>query len=254
MSLLYDNPVTPIAVSYLPLIDPGADTRRWRRETPAGAIELNATGNAGLPYGSAARGVLYYLNARARVDGKPRIFIDRGLTSLMQQICLVDADNVHDQLERLAGLELTTRVGPAEDDHVLGVSPLVDDLRRRKTVGAGSPSITSLQFSSDYFTSLMKRAVPLEANAVMDCASNPLALDLYAWFSGSLSEVPDGEERLLDWQFLQALFGFAEESGPVFHERFSQAVVQVTTACPCACVWVSDAGLCARRSQLNTVT
>lgn len=151
MSLLYDNPLTPLAVSYLPLVDPGDTARCWRRETPAGAIQLDALGPAGLPHGPVARCILYWLNERARLQERSTVTLDAQLTLLMQQLCAVDAPTVHDQLERLCGTQLTTRVGLANGESVTGQTVWVEHVRRRECLGGGASQIVALELSPDYF-------------------------------------------------------------------------------------------------------
>lgn len=250
--LLYDNPATPIAVSYLPLMDLGTDTRQWCRETPAGGVQLDASREAGLPCGALGRCILYWLNARARVCESPRVRLERSFSTFMQQLCAVGPDAVNDQLERICAVQLTTRVGPADGEHVSGEGLIVQSLRRRGEAGAAaSAPIVQLEFSDDYFTWLMKRGVALEPAAVLECASDALALDLYAWFAATLAEVPEGKEALVSWEVLIALLGPPGEALPAFRQRLTQALTLVTATCPGAKVTLTAQGLAAQRSAVQ---
>jgi len=64
-----------------------------------------------------------------------------------------------------------------------------------------------VQFSKNYFESLMKHAVPLNETAISRLAHNAMALDIYTWLAQRLHRVEQGKSALIPWTALYEQFG-----------------------------------------------
>lgn len=84
----------------------------------------------------------------------------------------------------------------------------------------------------------------------MDCATDPLALDLYAWLAGNLAQIPEGKEAFLSWQALELFLGLPGESAKELRGRAHDSLSLTSQACSLAHVWLTDEGPFAQRSQM----
>ena len=174
-SILYQHSV--LCQTSMPYRNPGAAIRTWQRRNgavhlliQAGQVLDPSIGDfveMGLPFGTKPRLVLYHLNAESLRTQSPVVELEDSLTAFVSRTLGLDPKGrnirtVKEQLSRLAGADF--RLGISRDGRAITIKgTVIKGLElwsprnpRQKTLWP-----TIIQFSSDYFESLMQHAVPL---------------------------------------------------------------------------------------------
>jgi hypothetical protein len=220
-TILYQHSV--LCQTSLPFRDPGEEVRLWSRKNGRVRLEIQA-GRAfdgarddfidvGLPFGAKPRLVLYHLNAEALRTQSPTIELEDSLTAFVSRTLGLDTGGrnirtVKDQLTRLSAADF--RIGTAHDGHSITLKGTVIegfDLWMSRDPRQRVLWPTTVQFSKNYFESLMKHAVPLNETAISRLAHNAMALDIYTWLAQRLHRVEQGKSALIPWTALYEQFG-----------------------------------------------
>lgn len=244
--ILYQHSV--LCQTCLPYRNPGDSHRRWTRKNGYLTLELDA-GRAfddrlddfvdvGLPYGPKPRLVLYHLNAVALRTRSPVIELAESLTSFVKRTLGLDAHGrniqaVREQLTRLAASDF--RIGKTEAGRAVTVHGRIlggFKLWTAEPTGKRTPWPTEVEFSREYFESLMTHAVPLNEAAVARLSHNAMALDIYAWLAQRLHRIEPGRNAVVSWESLAQQFGPSYAHVREFRRVFKHTLAQVRIVYP----------------------
>jgi hypothetical protein len=84
-----------------------------------------------------------------------------------------------------------------------------------------------VQFSGDYFDSLMQHAVPLDEAAISRLSHSSMSLDVYTWLAQRLHRVDTRKPAFVPWISLCAQFGEGYDRLRDFRRVFFRALKQV---------------------------
>ena len=99
-----------------------------------------------------------------------------------------------DQLSRLSASDF--RIGTSKDDRSLTIKGTIVEGFELWTPRDAKQRVlwpSTIQFSSRYFESLMKHAVPLNETAIARLSHNAMALDVYTWLAQRLHRVDEAK-------------------------------------------------------------
>ncbi len=220
-AILYQHSV--LCQTCMPYRDPGTEVRAWQRSNGRVSLRIQA-GNAydatndswidvGLPHGPKPRLVLYHLNAEALRTQSPLLELEDSLTAFVKRTLGLDPGGrtiktVKDQLTRLASADF--RFGMGQDGRSVTIKGSVIDGFELWTPKNDKQRVlwpTTIQFSPNYFNSLMQHAVPLNEQAVARLSHSAMALDVYTWLAQRLHRVDPTKPGLVPWVSLKAQFG-----------------------------------------------
>ena len=240
-SILYQH--TILCQTSMPYRNPGAAIRTWQRRNGAVRLLIQAGQvldpsigdfvEMGLPFGTKPRLVLYHLNAEALRTQSPVVELEDSLTAFVSRTLGLDPKGrnirtVKEQLSRLAGADF--RLGISRDGRAITIKgTVIKGLElwsprnpRQKTLWP-----TIIQFSSDYFESLMQHAVPLNEDAVTRLSHSAMGLDVYTWLAQRLHRVHPGKPAFIPWVSLQEQFGAGYARMDNFKRVFRTTLKQV---------------------------
>jgi hypothetical protein len=260
--IIYQHSV--LCQTCLPYRNPG-ELRRWTRKNGFLTLELDA-GRAfdnqashfvdvGLPYGPKPRLVLYHLNAEALRTQSPLIELEHTLTGFVKRTLGLDSQGrniqtVRDQLTRLAACDF--RIGKSDSNSSITVhARILNGLKLWTPEHTGKRELrpTQVQFSQEYFDSLMQHAVPLNETAVARLSHNAMALDTYAWLAQRLHRIGQGTEARVSWISLAEQFGAGYAHVREFRRVFKRTLGQVKVVYADANFDVGEAGMTLRSSR-----
>jgi len=220
-AILYQHSV--LCQTCMPYRDPGQEVRAWQRSNGRVSLRIQA-GNAydatndtwidvGLPHGPKPRLVLYHLNAEALRTQSPLLELEDSLTAFVKRTLGLDPGGrtiktVKDQLTRLASADF--RFGMGQDGRSVTIKGSVIDGFELWTPKDDKQRVlwpTTIQFSPNYFNSLMQHAVPLNEQAVARLSHSAMGLDVYTWLAKRLHRVDPQKPGLVPWVSLKAQFG-----------------------------------------------
>jgi Plasmid encoded RepA protein len=261
--IIYQHSV--LCQTCLPYRNPGDAQRRWTRKNGFLTLELDA-GRAfdnraadfvdvGLPYGPKPRLVLYHLNAEALRTQSPLIELEHSLTGFVKRTLGLDSQGrniqtVRDQLTRLAACDF--RIGKSDSSSSITVhARILNGLKLWTPEHAGKRELmpSQVQFSQEYFESLMQHAVPLNETAVARLSHNAMALDTYAWLAQRLHRIGKGAEARVSWGSLAEQFGAGYAHVREFRRVFKRTLGQVKVVYPDANFDLGEAGMTLRSSR-----
>lgn len=261
--IIYQHSV--LCQTCLPYRNPGDTHRRWTRKNGFLKLEVDA-GRAfdsrvadfvdlGLPYGPKPRLVLYHLNAEALRTQSPLIELEDTLTAFVKRTLGLDAHgrnlrSVREQLTRLAACDF--RIGKCEADSAITVQGhIIQGLTLWTPPQGRQRSLwpTQVQFSREYFESLLQHAVPLNESAVGRLSHTAMGLDIYAWLAQRLHRIGPGKEARVAWTSLWEQFGPGYAQVREFRRVFKHTLAQVKVVYPDAKVDLADFGLCLKHSR-----
>ena len=258
--VLYQHSV--LCQTYLPPRDPGTSIRWERRNgdicliVNAGEIlnpDLGST-SAGLPFGPKARIVLAELNSRALKAGSRVVELEEAsFTEFVRLLCgrsragIPNGPTIRaykDQLLRLSVARFTLGFRYA-DGRVAQRSPQIlseIDIGWARDGRQRTLWPDTLALSHEYWNSLQKHAVPLDARALSALSHSAMALDIYQWLSQRLHRIKNSVslQRPLLWQ--QFGEGYNRERN-FWNRGFLPALRQVMLVYPEAKVDVTPLGL-----------
>jgi len=241
--ILYQH--TVLCQTCMPYRDPGEGIRIWQRRNGIVRLELQA-GRAldpsvddfvdvGLPWGPKARLVLYHLNAEAMRQKSRLIEVEDSLTAFVRRTLGMDPKGrnirtVKDQLSRLAASDFRLGVSKEGGRAVTVKSTIIEGFElwsprdpRQKVLWP-----TTIQYSAQYFESLMEHAVPLNEQAVTRLSHNAMALDIYTWLAQRLHRVDPKRAAFVPWVSLKEQFGQGYHRMDNFKRVFRTTLTQVS--------------------------
>jgi hypothetical protein len=255
---------TVFCQTVMPYRDPGPTVRLWERVQGAAVLEIQA-GRAmdpavgrfvdvGLPFGPKPRLILYHLNAEALRTHSPEIEIDDTLTAFVKRIGLQSHGRnmriIKNQLTRLSASDF--RLGFIKNGLATTIKASIISgfqLWFPKDENQRVLWPTTVQFSQEYFESLVNHAVPLNESAIALLSHSALSLDIYVWLAQRLHRVPPGRPQLITWGCLYTQFGQNYNRVRKFREVFLEALHQVFTVYSEACLDLTEEGLVLKNSK-----
>jgi hypothetical protein len=249
----------------MPYRDPGDEVRLWERTNGNITLELQAGRlmdpstrkfvDVGLPFGPKPRLVLFHLNAEALRTQSPLIELEDSLTAFVKRtLGLNDGGRsiraVKEQLNRLAAAEF--RMGMSDGTRAVTVHARVVKSIELWTPRDARQRVlwpTTVEFSHDYFDSLIRHAVPLNEAAVACLSHSAMALDIYTWLAQRLHRVDPRKPAFVPWVSLKEQFGSGYGRMDNFKRVFRTAFQQVKIAYKDAQFTESGRGLELRHSR-----
>ncbi|MEO8211624.1 MAG: replication protein RepA [Myxococcales bacterium] len=267
--VLYQH--TALCQTYFPYRDPKT-IRRWSRSNGRMSILMQAGEvidpvtmefrQVGLPFGSKARLVVAHLNTRALHVGSNVIPIEEGsFTAFVKSM----QDPLHDKAPAPNGRELRAYREQFTRFSVARLT-LAVSLDERRAVQADRQIIERLEvvwerherqrvlwpdtitLTPEYWASLQKHAVPLDARALAALAHSALALDIYQWLAQRLHRIPAGQSVAISRVLLHQQFGGGYASERRFWQVFKVALRQVLAVYNQARISLSEEGIFLRNS------
>ncbi len=248
----------------LPYRNPGDDVRLWTRTNGRATLQLEA-GHAldtpgctdwhpvGLPYGPRARLVLIQLSTLALRQQSPIVEVEDSMTAFARSVGLATSGRnlrtLREQLGRLAACAV--RVGYVGDDqahtaHAALFSECDVWFPREARQRVLWPSV--VRFSSEFYESLCRYAVPLDPRAIGALKHSCRCLDIYSWLAHRLCRIP-GRPQHIRWFALREQFAPKRMHMGTFKRKFNTALKQVLMVYPDAKVEQVATGLVLLRSK-----
>jgi hypothetical protein len=185
----------------------------------------------GVPYGSRARLIMFYLQSEALRTGRREVELGTSMRCWLDRMGVPVGGKsmtaVRDQAERISRCRLSfhirgeRRVGMSQQNIVDRAIFLEDDGGAQQSL-----SLEVAKLSESFFEELKRHPVPLEDAAIRAINNNSMALDSYAWLAYRLHALTT--PILVRWTALKGQFGTgfsrAEHFKPKFIENLRLAL------------------------------
>jgi len=212
----------------------------------------------GIPYGAKPRLLMIHLCTEAIKSQSPKIHIADSMSAFMRELGLNVSGGTHgsiarfkEQLNRLAASRIQLIVN--QDDHatVMNPAPIIQkfevwfpqDPRQRNLW----PSEVTL--SGEFFETLRKHALPIDARALRALQHSARALDVYTWLAHRLIRVHRKQGDRVSWFSLKTQFGPDISDARNFKRHMLIALKQALAVYPSAKVEQVDGGLILKKSD-----
>lgn len=173
---------------------------------------LIAAEHVGVPYGSRARLIMFYLQSEALRTNSRQIQLGRSMRDWLSRMSVPIGGKslamIRDQADRISRCHLSLNVTTARDRHLGFVNQNIVDGAIFLDPGAldqESLFIETAHLSEKFFAELQRHPVPLEEAAIRAISNNSMALDLYAWLAYRLHVLK--APTPVGWTALRAQFG-----------------------------------------------
>ena len=202
-----------------------------------------------VPFGPKARLLMMHLCSEAVRQKSPTISIADNLTSFMRDMGFPATGGkkgtlnaFKEQLNALAAARMTIAVWNGERAKQRYIQPFSEvDIWMPMHPDERMLWPTTLTFSLDFYESLKKHALPLNAKAVRAFAGSARKLDLYFWLGWRLSNVT--EAKALSWDALAEQFGSDYDRRTNFRRDFAADLKAIQDVFPKLPVKLSEQGL-----------
>ena len=201
----------------------------------------------GIPYGSRARLILFYLQTEAVRRKSPEIELGTSLRRWLSRMGISDAGPnyaaVRDQSRRLSACRLT--IGWSSDDGTRGFER-ASIVNRMMFVPNGDDRQGALwdetaRLSPEFFESLISHPVPVAEHAIRALQNSSLSLDVYTWLCYRLRSL--SKPTTVSWSALHQQFGPEYATVKSFRERFVMNLRESLCVYPEAQVDISASGV-----------
>jgi hypothetical protein len=239
------------------------DARVWEREQGIVSLSVEA-GRARdpvaskwvdvpLPHGEKPRLILMHLNSEALRTGNPVVEVESSMTGFVKSLGLeTHGRNIKTIKEQLARLSAATvRLAVTQEGRAIQVDTKIVgafDLWFPKDETQRVLWPSTVRLSQDYYDSLTRHAVPLDARAIGALAHSALALDVYAWLAQRLHRIPPNRPQTITWLALKAQFGPEYERLRDFRRKFLGTLGAVQAVYGTAKVEANRVGVVLRNS------
>ena len=207
----------------------------------------------GVPFGSAARILLIYLQREALATRSRRIELGssmyRWLKHLGSHVGGSDYRRVRDQLLRIAACSLRFTWGETNEK-----GDTITAFKKDNIVESGVLVMTErdnerqypiwqdhIVLSSSFFEEVVRKPVPVDLAAIAALNQMPFALDVYCWLAYRLHALE--REATCSWFSLKDQFGPDYTRARQFREAFREAVETALCVYPSARVTIEDHGV-----------
>jgi hypothetical protein len=198
----------------------------------------------GVPFGSKARMILFFLQSEALRTGNPEVLLGHSMREWLKRMNLPWGGKnnalVREQAERIARCRMTFQVQRGSkvglvNQNIVEMAMFNDD---DDNCGA---FIENARLSDSFFAQLKKHPVPLADSAIKALSNNSMGLDVYAWLAYRLHVLE--RPTPVSWKALKGQFGLGVERIRDFRRLFQSNLQLAMSVYPAATVNVSDAGL-----------
>lgn len=211
----------------LPHSDPGSTVREWERRNGTARLLVKA-GEAmhptsgefvrlGLPYGPKCRLILMHCNQQALLTQSPHIEVEATFTAFVRKFLKLDSNGrtvnaIRAQITKLAGASMT--LGTLKETEQ-GTRAKTDNIQIVRSFDVWMPKNEKqqvlwpgfIEYSADYFESLLTHAVPVDEVAITALSDSAMALDIYCWLAQRLHRIPEGKPAFVSWLAVWEQFG-----------------------------------------------
>ena len=230
--------------TFLPYRNPGEDVRIWQQKQGNVTLAVQAINSLnpqnnefeffGLPYGAKARLIMAHLNSEAVKTQQPLIDVEKTMTGFIKKIGLnTDGRTVREVKEQLARLSSSLiSMGYSDGERGMQVNVMIAkafDIWFPKNDNQRVIWQSQIQLTDDYFTSLVKHAIPLDIRALAALSHNAMALDIYVWLAQRLHRVPQGKPQFISWLQTKEQFGQGYDRMDNFKQVFRRTLSSVLT-------------------------
>lgn len=191
-----------------------------------------------VPYGTRARLLLYLMNELA-IETQSRSFcISKNFSDLTRKLGLGrtgrEIQDLKTQLESLCTAFFTFQwdLTSATDMHHFNLVKSIATPRVLKGMGTYANVERNrrgfhVTLSTEYFESLVDKAVPLDKRAILGLQNSPMCLDIYTWLTQRLHRIEEGKPSFVAWSNLHQQFGRAYGRMCHFKQRFRENLTSV---------------------------
>ena len=204
---------------------------------------------AGLPYGSRARLILFYLQTEAIRRKSPEVELGSCLRRWLTRMGISDAGPnytaVRDQSRRLSACRIT--VGWSSEDGTRGFerASIVNRMMFIPAPGLedrqGVLWDETARLSPEFYESLVNHPVPVAEQAIRALQNSSLSMDIYIWLAYRLKTV--SKPMTVSWSALHQQFGPEYATVKSFRERFIMNLKEAVCVYPDAHIDISPSGV-----------
>lgn len=202
----------------------------------------------GIPYGSRARLILFYLQTEAIRGQTPEVNLGPSLSSWLGRMGIskggLSYQAVREQCRRLSSCRLT--IGWNADDGSRGFErvnivnkmmfiPATDDERQ------GSLWNETVRLSPEFFQSLVSHPVPVAEQGIKLLCNSSLSMDIYVWLAYRLRSL--SKPATVSWAALHQQFGSEYSTVRAFRARFNENLREALCVYPDAKIDVTPIGV-----------
>ena len=180
----------------------------------------------GIPYGSRARLILFYLQTEAIRRKSPEVELGPCLAKWLERMGISDCGTnyqaVRDQSLRLSACRLT--IGWSSDNGTSGFerANIVNRMMFVPTSGLderqGTLWTETARLSPEFYESLVNHPVPVAEHAIRALHNSSLSMDVYVWLAYRLRSL--SKPMTVSWASLHQQFGPEYSTTKSFRERF----------------------------------
>jgi hypothetical protein len=205
----------------------------------------------GVPYGSRARLLMFYIQSEAIRTGSKEVHLGRSLNAWMLKMGISiggkSMNSIRDQADRIARCSFTfdgkgLKLGRVDRMTIFDTAVFHDDDSIQASL---FPQIASL--SDRFFAQLTEHPVPLDEAAVRAISNNSMALDVYAWLSFRLHVLR--APTPVSWTLLMQQFGGGFSQRHHFRRTFTENLELALAVYRDANVDVTERGLTLHHSK-----
>ena len=246
----------------LPYRNLGEDVRTFQRSSGRTSLRMEAGAitsskgfiDVGLPFGPRARLLLLHLCSEAVKKQSPVVEVDDSFTAFARSLglstCGKSLASLREQVLRMSvvSMRLSKDYGSYVD---VFQGTIFSKLRAEMPHSVEQlPLWTSfVEFSPDFYKSLINHAVPLRKEAISALKHSSRCLDIYAWLAHRLWRINDTKPVVLKWTTIRFQFGDTSQDLKGFKRAFKTALKQVLVVYPEAKVSVVRGGVQLKRSK-----
>lgn len=232
------------------------DDKLWKRENgkltllvePGAILHQGEATRYGVPFGSRARLIMFYLQTEAIRTKSPMVHLGTSLTRWMKNMNIPTGgknfEQVRDQSRRLSACRLT--VGWMADtghsgfmrENIVGamiIPPPASDEKQ------GTFWEETAQLSDGFYQTLIEHPVPCDGNAIRVLQSKSQAIDVYVWLCYRLHRLT--KPTTVPWASLFNQFGHSYANERQFRWRFKTTLDEALAVYRDARVELSKDGL-----------
>lgn len=240
----------------LPYRNPGDSVRVYERESAgnvlrieAGALPgVNGFEDVGIPYGPRARLLLLHLMSEAVKRQSPVLEVDASFTAFARSLGLStngkNLTTLRDQVRRMSAVVMRLSRDNGSGRNVFQ-GTIFSRLRAEYPDHPDQLALWTsyVEFSPQFYDSLVSQAVPLEKAAISALKHSARALDIYVWLAYRLWRVPANKPSKIRWTTLRFQFGEQSQDINSFKRAFKTALKQALLVYPSARVRVVRGGI-----------
>ena len=203
----------------------------------------------GIPYGSRARLILFYLQSEAIKKRSPEVELGRCLGRWLDRMGIPDGGAnyavVRDQSLRLSACRLT--IGWSNDNGKSGfqraniVNQMMFVPATKGDDHQGELWSETVRLSPEFYESLINHPVPVSEQAIQVLQNSSLSMDIYIWLSYRLRSL--AKPMTVSWSALHNQFGPEYATTKSFRERFIKNLKEALCVYPDAKLDMTSLGV-----------